>query len=153
MSAPLDVDAATKPNCKDLMSEDPLIQDADEYEQRDEDSVGEVDELVCDDPDVWFVNDFQVANFSGDEDSIFPDVCTSRDNDSENAKVCYDNCSQHTESTTVTNMTIAISRLRSGVWSEHEYQSWIVDFFRLPVAPYCDFKRYTRCCDIDISSC
>ena len=41
MSAPLDVDAATKPNCKDLMSEDPLIQDADEYEQRDEDSVGE----------------------------------------------------------------------------------------------------------------
>ena len=33
------------------------------------------------------------------------------------------------------------------VWDVDEYEKWAVVYYSRPIAPYCDFKRYTKCAD------
>ena len=42
----------------------------------------------------------------------------------------------------------AIRLVKRGVWSLEQYESWAVEYYQWPVAPYCDFRRYTKCCPI-----
>ena len=41
---------------------------------------------------------------------------------------------------------------RSGAWSAFRFERWAVAYYNWPVAPYCDFKRYTKCCPIPVDA-
>ena len=41
---------------------------------------------------------------------------------------------------------------RSGIWTARCYEEWAVGYYEWPCAPYCDFKKYTKCCAVDVSS-
>ena len=39
---------------------------------------------------------------------------------------------------------------KEGVWSASDYEEWACLAMSRPVAPFCDFKRYTKCCKIEV---
>ena len=45
----------------------------------------------------------------------------------------------------------ALRLLKEGTWSASDYEKWACVAMSRPVAPFCDFKRYTKCCRIEVS--
>ena len=46
----------------------------------------------------------------------------------------------------------ALNWLERGLLTKEQYEWWVVvRFLRRPVAPFCDFKRYTKCCVIEVA--
>ena len=58
--------------------------------------------------------------------------------------------SEKTDSTMVSDRT-ALSYLLDGVWSVDTYEEWAVKYYKRATAPYCDFKRYSKCVALDVS--
>ena len=52
----------------------------------------------------------------------------------------------------ITSGTQAFSMLCDGSLSLKKYEEWAVHFFRWPTAPYCDFRRYTKCVEFEESA-
>ena len=52
---------------------------------------------------------------------------------------------------TITSGNEAFAMLCDGSLSLAKYEEWAVHFFRWPTAPYCDFRRYTKCMPLEES--
>ena len=50
----------------------------------------------------------------------------------------------------VSSQDDALRLYKEGIWSASDYEEWACFAMSRPVAPFCDFKRYTKCCKIEV---